>query len=573
MNLVYCCVFYNKDYIKLLELLLISMRVYSSCESFDFLVLTSPDFQESINEISGKIGIKVNMMFINLSTIFEAACARLRIFDYNDISKYNKILYLDTDIIIKGDLTPVFSLAIEDKLYGIQQGTIASMNFGKQFFKTVGTDFNTSGINSGTLLFKNCFVVRDLFSRIRGHIQAFTDTGEIAPYTLDQPFINYHAIRDSIYDNQLLNPFVSLYEDTDNVQNYNTSVICHFSYPIGNFGHKYNRMKAFFLKILKMPAPEGGIFENKIAEKKYMWERSYIHFYNDYLSTMWGRGYYEFTASHMVRAHWNGFHHILKFSDDYSGYFSIRVEPGDLIYNYSRNHILNGLNLRYDSIFNRSFDSEAVCFIHSCHLLSAGTEKLDLVLKAAIDVKELDAIVINNIGLSLDIPKYMALDRRIVVIQCSTEPMLFELPTLKLISEFSKKYTNTKILYLHTKGISYGKDHESYLPELDWINYMTYFLCEKSNECLNLLDIYDTLGCDYSDIKDYAPPHYSGNFWWGTAKYISSLSTESLVDRTSAEWWILSGNAKWHSLHQSNRSINKHYAHYDTRYPKSEYAT
>lgn len=575
MNLVYACVFYNPDYFKLLELLLLSMRMYSSTDTFDLVVLTSPEFESRLNELSNKIGLKVTAMCIKLTTIFEAASARLRIFDYADIYKYEKVLYLDTDIIIKGDLASLFSLATEDKLYGIEQGTIASMNFGRQFFKNSGVDFNISGLNSGTLLFRNCLAIRDLFSRIRGHINAFTDTGEQPPYTLDQPFINYHAIRDSVYDNKVINPYVSLYENSDVVSNYATSMICHFSYPIGNFAHKYNRMKAFFLKLLDAPPAEGGIFENKILGKKYDWERAYIYFYEGYLQTMWGRGSYDFRTSHIICAQWHGFRHILKFSNDYSNYLSIRIKPDDLYYHSSKNYILDTIDHRPHNIFSRDYTSIPglpVCFIHSCHLASAGTDKLDLVLEAAMGIKELHTIVINNIGLPLDISKYMALDNRIIVIQCSSEPTLFELPTLKLISEFSKQFKNTKVLYLHTKGISYGKDHEYYLPELDWINYMTHFLCKKSDECIKLLDTYDTLGCDYNDVKNYAPPHYAGNFWWATSKYINTLTTDDLIDRTSAEWWILSGNANKYILHQSNRSVFN-WVYYKTRYPESMYTT
>lgn len=264
MNLVYACVFYNEDYLKLLELLLASIKMYSSKDTFQILVLTSPEFKDRLNDFSSRIDLNIQVMCVKLTSMFDAACARLRIFDYTDISKYENILYLDTDIIIKGDLAPIFSLATQDKLYGIEQGTIASNNFGKQFFKTSGVDFNTRGINSGTLLFKNCLAIRDLFSRIRGHIDAFTDSGQPHPYTMDQPFINYHAIQGSIYDNTAMNPYVSLYEQGDAVANYTTSVVCHFSFPIGNFAHKYGRMKAFFLGLLNIntgsiPSPKSRI--------------------------------------------------------------------------------------------------------------------------------------------------------------------------------------------------------------------------------------------------------------------------------------------------------------------------
>ena len=333
MNLIYCCVFYNKDYIKLLELLLTSMSLYSSRESFEFLVLTSPDFKEGINEISEKLGLKINLMFINLSTIFEAACARLRIFDYSEIHKYNNILYLDTDIIIKGDLTPIFSLNIENKLYGLGHGEISSLNFGKQFFNVTNTDFNTSGINSGTLLFKNCLSIRDLFSRMRGHINAFTDSGQAIPYTMDQPFINYHAINDNLYDNKTLIPFVSLYEKEDEVQNYPTSVICHFSFPIGNFAHKYYRMKMFLINLLNdnstsILSPKDVI----LIGKSYTWGSGVVKFDSlGKLITPWAIGEYYFKDSHTVSANWSGCYHILRFNTNYDNFISIRTLPTDCI--------------------------------------------------------------------------------------------------------------------------------------------------------------------------------------------------------------------------------------------------
>jgi len=248
------------------------MKFYSS-EAFHILVLTSPEFEESVHQMSKTLDLKINIMCLNIGTIFDAACARLRIFDYPRITEYKNLLYLDTDIIIKGDLAPLFQVELEERLYGIEQGSIDAPNFGKMFFNAQ-TDFRITGLNSGTLLFKNCLVMRDLFSRIRGHIAAFTDSSQPIPYALDQPFINYHAIKDGLYNNKALNPYVSLYENADTVANYATSVICHFSFPIGNFEHKYYRMKQFFIGLLsinstRIPSPMNiikTIFEKPFEE-------------------------------------------------------------------------------------------------------------------------------------------------------------------------------------------------------------------------------------------------------------------------------------------------------------------
>jgi hypothetical protein len=208
--------------------------------------------------------------------------------------------------------------------------------------------------------------------------------------------------------------------------------------------------------------------------------------------------------------------------------------------------------------------AKAVCFIHSCHLPSSGTEKLDLILKAVLKVKEIQVITINNIGLRLDHTKYEAMDPRIIVVHCSDNPQEFELPTLRLMHEFSLNSPNTKVLYVHTKGISYAKDDPRYEPGLDWINYMLHFLCEQSEHCLKLLDSHDVAGCNFSESPK---PHFSGNFWWATAKYLKGLDTGLLTDKMSAEWWLHSGSVK------AKKSIlwNSGKNHFQERYPEEKY--
>jgi len=335
-NLIYCCVFYNKDYFKLLELLLKSMKIFSSLDSFDFLVMTSPEFAPLVSNLRKTLGLDLKVFTQNFTTIFQAACARLFIFDYPEIEGYEKILYLDTDIIIKSNLAPIFNLPIQDLLYGIESGTISSQSFGGQFFDFKYISRETPGINSGTLLFLNSKTIQDLFTRIRSHVETFTNEGNHPPYCMDQPFINFHAIKDSLYNNSSLNPHISLYEGDDTVLNYETSSICHFSFPIGNFGHKYSRMCVFLEKILNQgPQDAQGSFkmENLIG-KKFTWNSGFIKFvinYNGFLviETSWGNGIFNTIGSQATVVTWSGHSHILKFNQDFSEYISIRIAPRD----------------------------------------------------------------------------------------------------------------------------------------------------------------------------------------------------------------------------------------------------
>ena len=322
-NLLYFCVFHNRDYCRLARLLLTSMRLYSSMKAFDILVMTTEEFRKEFEALAKELRIRVEVYTLPLKTVFQAACARLKVFDWDEIGAYKTVLYLDTDIIVKGDLEPLFQIPSEDKLYAIQSGTIASRNFGSDLFKG-WVDFSKTGFNSGTLLFRNSDRMRELFAN------TWTQAMEHAltpPACMDQPFLNYQAIKDGLADNTALNPFVSLYEDNDIVTNEATSLLSHFSFPIGNFAHKFQRMTAYFLKGLARK--EGTPI--KPVGKTYSWGASgSITFGANGLETTWGTGTYEVLGEGRVKASWNGFEHFLTFfKDGGAEYMSVRTKPGD----------------------------------------------------------------------------------------------------------------------------------------------------------------------------------------------------------------------------------------------------
>jgi hypothetical protein len=301
-------------------------------DSFDIVILTDPGFKNDVIELAKTTHMKINVWCLDFTTIFQAACSRLFIFDYPEVQNYEKILYLDTDILIKQDLAPLFQLELSDVLYGLECGTIGSPSFGNMFFDFKRVDHSTPGINSGTLLFKNSLIIRDLFSRIRGHIKAFTDSGATIPYCMDQPFINYHAISDNLYDNTLLNPYISLYEGDDKVNNYETSSICHFSYPIGNFDHKYIRMKKFLDKLVHTKVDSTRIPE--ILGKTYSWNEGtgYFKFKESHLETSWGNGTYNILTRNTIQIYWQNFYHSIKMNEDYTSYICLCVYPLDFVF-------------------------------------------------------------------------------------------------------------------------------------------------------------------------------------------------------------------------------------------------
>ena len=246
--LIYSCVFFNKNYLKLLELLLNSFKKYNNVINVDYLIITNPDFKNKIENIFNSLDIPGKIFTINYTEIFQACYSRLNIFDYQDIDKYSKILYLDTDILITNDISNILELKLDKNiLYTLEEGFTNEYEYGGGYLFEKNNDkfINpTSAFTSGILFFNNCNEIKELFANILNHIK--NNTLNFIPATFDQPFIVYHAVKNNLYDNQKLINIV-----INNPTKFNNETISHFpgikGKPggVGNFEDKYERMKKY----------------------------------------------------------------------------------------------------------------------------------------------------------------------------------------------------------------------------------------------------------------------------------------------------------------------------------------
>lgn len=154
-----------------------------------------------------------------------------------------------------------------------------------------------------------------------------------------------------------------------------------------------------------------------------------------------------------------------------------------------------------------------------------------------------------------------------------------EFPTLDKIWEDSQ-IENSKVLYLHTKGVS---KQENNLRYKNWIQNLHYFNIEKWEDNIKNLEMYDTSGINYvknpknqrrerirnsvAMIKKSGQytnaSHYRGNFWWANSCHIKKLKKPSdlvLNDeyrqlRWIAEFWIGGNNPNAHSTRVNVRKF------------------
>ena len=338
-NLVYMCVFHNKDYMELLKILLATVKFYSKIDDIDFLVFTCSEFEPLVDGLATLLDMPIKTKLFNFTTMHESSCARLFIFDYEHVDSYEKVLYLDTDIIIQGDLAILFAQEIEDRVYAMKEGTIEHEYHGGWFFDFSKIDKNITGMNGGILLFKPSSAIREIFGQINEHIKSMKDEGKQLPACLDQPFLNYHLVKNDRHQTGFLEKYGLIYcYDPPPPPSAPTDVImCHFVWPVGNARHKQNRMVSHVRHILNnylaikgdSPLPEfvGPDLSNNI----YNWNDSgFIQLKpNNVLSTKWAPGKYKWLDSKTLTVSWSLYSHVLKMNDDYSRFLSLRLDDID----------------------------------------------------------------------------------------------------------------------------------------------------------------------------------------------------------------------------------------------------
>jgi len=247
-NAIFICVFHNEKYVDLCLLLLESLLLYGNLdENTDILLYTSTIFKKRIQESSilhDKIRFEINDGIQDL----DSACkSRLDLFELSAINKYDKILYLDSDIIVKKQVNILFDLVKEDVLYVLEEGDLERTEnyWGKDLFTTdeINSFEDKTTFNSGVLLFNNCENMRILFEKIKEDMRRRNHS------FYDQPFFIYNAFKYGWYNNKVLKQYIMQNDPDSNIDVTVDRVLHHFAGYIGNGNHKYEPMVRFLKKL------------------------------------------------------------------------------------------------------------------------------------------------------------------------------------------------------------------------------------------------------------------------------------------------------------------------------------
>jgi len=241
--------FHNPGYVDMFRLLVDSIARYG-CRTATptLLVYTSSAFRPAVlAAVPPSLPVLVTVCD-DYQTVEQACRARLALFHLPHVDQFDRILYLDTDILCVGDLAPVFALCTQERIYALEEGDMRTHDprwdyYGKTLFDKddLPRIEHRTAFSSGIMLFPNTPTLRRLF-----HDMA-DDCVRRPICKFDQPYIVHHAMKHDMADNQRMIPYAILYNDyvKKGVLLPPTMTLIHFAGGVGVHAHKLRNMIAF----------------------------------------------------------------------------------------------------------------------------------------------------------------------------------------------------------------------------------------------------------------------------------------------------------------------------------------
>lgn len=210
-NLIYYSVYFDNEYLSLLETSLNSLFVDSE-QNFDVVVITDEPTKALIEQFNSRV-----QFFITDTPKdgVEASINKTRIFEWNHIQDYCNVLYVDADVVFLTNPSSIFEKKIPtNKLCVVKEPTSSP-----ELFRTLHYGFDCLDdrfvekmkqqkqlpFNAGQFLFTNTAFMKLHFDNLKWMIANWS--GE---YFFEQGFMNYYFCKGNLVDNELLSNDVLL---------------------------------------------------------------------------------------------------------------------------------------------------------------------------------------------------------------------------------------------------------------------------------------------------------------------------------------------------------------------------
>jgi hypothetical protein len=238
-KLIYFTLSNNPNYIKLAEICIKS--IYHHGYDGDFLFITDLE-----NQILENIKFNNNVYFLNIKDegLLTSSANKLKLYLFDEIKKYDKIIFSDLDIIWTSNPDYIFNIVNDDLFYISNEDFLMS---DKWWGSNILSDDEKNHINENKILGINAGIFAFNHSMVNHlkRIDIFLNENlNLVNECLEQPFLNVYLFRNKIYDSKL-NDFVSHAGYHKDIFN---GTVLHFAGGPGNFQMKYEKMINYYNK-------------------------------------------------------------------------------------------------------------------------------------------------------------------------------------------------------------------------------------------------------------------------------------------------------------------------------------
>jgi lipopolysaccharide biosynthesis glycosyltransferase len=230
-NLIYFVVGANPEYALLLKTCLESIRATcNNIEDTDILIMCDQQYVKHVEAFNTLIHVTEP----NLTGV-DASMRKVCIFDYANIHDYDKVMYLDCDIVVCNDLAKLFyQIRNPETLYTCSEVCVPHPHENILFSLLSYTPEQLEYLNStckpvfncGQFAFVQNEIMRNHFSAVRHCIKTTKDAN--LPYFYEQSFMNHHFNINGKIDDSVFTPVTDLRAMNNSLSDENLC-IAHFA--------------------------------------------------------------------------------------------------------------------------------------------------------------------------------------------------------------------------------------------------------------------------------------------------------------------------------------------------------
>ena len=243
MNLIYLTCFIKPEYGIMANLFIQSLIHYYNTNRYELYIFVDNQTSTIVSTFLDEcktIQFKYKLIHVQVNTIFIAATYRVNIFSHIDINNFDKILYVDTDILISGSLDILFNIDIDNKIHVVKE--VQTKPYHCLYHNNVEYEQHKEDcFSSGIILFDK--TLKNYFEQVKHYMIYGINNNFLIGSCYDQPFFNYIAHKMNCFNNNSINQYTTC----NPIGIIQPQIIHHFAGVVGHHESKLKKMNEFII--------------------------------------------------------------------------------------------------------------------------------------------------------------------------------------------------------------------------------------------------------------------------------------------------------------------------------------